>query len=128
MKKELVFCVDFDGTCVFSCFPDVGEDVAGAVSVMKELVAAGYRLILWTCRSDEYLDAAIEWFEERGIPLFGVNENPEQAAWSRSPKAYCNKLIDDCAIGVPLKFLDGGGFVVDWAGVRKILVDKKILK
>ena len=34
----MIIAVDFDGTCVKHRYPMVGEDVDGAVSVLKELV------------------------------------------------------------------------------------------
>ena len=43
-------CIDFDGTCVKHEFPEIGEDI-GAAPVLKELIANGHRLILFTMRS-----------------------------------------------------------------------------
>ena len=43
--------IDFDGTVVTHEFPKIGRDI-GAVPVLKELVANGHRLILFTMRSD----------------------------------------------------------------------------
>ena len=43
--------IDFDGTVVTHDFPKVGNDI-GAVPVLKELIANGHRLILFTMRSD----------------------------------------------------------------------------
>ena len=44
-------CIDFDGTCVTHEFPKVGKDI-GAVSVLKKIVEAGHKIILFTMRSD----------------------------------------------------------------------------
>jgi len=44
-------CIDFDGTCVSHEFPLIGKDI-GAIPVLKELVEAGHKLILFTMRSD----------------------------------------------------------------------------
>lgn len=98
----MIIGIDFDGTCVTHDYPNVGRDI-GAAPVLKKLADAGHRLILWTMRSGEYLEEAIDWFESHDIPLFGVNENPEQRTWTDSPKAYCNLYIDDAALGVPLR-------------------------
>jgi hypothetical protein len=43
--------VDFDGTCVTHEYPNVGKDI-GAVPILKKLVEAGHKLILFTMRSD----------------------------------------------------------------------------
>lgn len=44
----MIIAVDFDGTCVKHRYPMVGEDVDGAVSVLKELVRKGHKIILYT--------------------------------------------------------------------------------
>ena len=125
--KKLTICIDFDGTCVTHEFPKIGKDI-GAVPVLKRLVKAGHRLILWTMRSDiketkelwmgvadaeiiepiqgRYLTDAVNWFKDNDIPLFGINENPEQKSWTSSPKAYGHLYIDDAALGCPLIFDD----------------------
>ena len=45
----MVIAVDFDGTCVTHAFPKIGEDI-GAVPVLKRLVKAGHKIILYTMR------------------------------------------------------------------------------
>lgn len=137
MKKEsLIFGIDFDGTCVTPEFPKVGKDI-GAAPVLKLLVEAGHRLVLWTMRSDEdkpgefapgvfnkpgqYLTDAVNWFAARGIPLWNINNNTELSSWTSSPKAYCNVYIDDAALGCPLLFVKGGRPCVDWVTVATVL-------
>lgn len=130
--KGTIIAVDFDGTCVTHEYPKVGRDV-GATSVLKELVRAGARLILWTMRSDDRPDGstpltdAVKWFKERDIPLFGINSNPEQSEWTSSPKAYAHIYIDDAAFGAPLKpgFIDERPFI-DWTAVRAALLPETI--
>ena len=112
--------IDFDGTCVTHEFPNVGKDI-GAESVLKKLVEAGHNLILFTMRSNNgdlplitpkgivntsgnFLDDAVNWFKERNIPLHGIQKNPTQHTWTTSPKAYGQIIIDDAALGCPLKF------------------------
>jgi len=124
----MVICVDFDGTCVSHEFPHVGKDI-GAVPVLKELVANGHSLILWTMRSDgpkgNFLEDAINWFKENEIPLWGIQTNPNQSSWTSSPKAYCQLYIDDAALGCPL--VSDTRDYVDWSRVREMLVKKKII-
>lgn len=128
----MVIAVDFDGTCVTHDFPKVGKDI-GAVPVLKELVAAGHRLILYTMRSSggDYPIAifdASQWFSKNDIPLYGVNKNPTQF-WSTSPKVYAGLYIDDAALGCPLIFdasISDRPFV-DWVSVRELLVKQGIL-
>ncbi len=123
-----IICVDFDGTVVTHDFPEVGKPLAFAGSVLQDLAKHGHKLILWTMRSGEYLDAAIKWFEERNIPLWGVNENPEQLSWSQSPKAYAQIYIDDAALGCPVEMLlEHDRPAVNWFAVRSQLIDMGVL-
>lgn len=122
----LVVAVDFDGTVVEHEYPDVGADVPGAVKVLKKLVAAGVRIVLWTMRSDEELADAVDWYAKREIPLFGVNHNPEQDSWTKSPKAFAQVYVDDAALGAPLRpsAKIGNRPIVNWDAVWLHLKDK----
>lgn len=123
----MVIALDFDGTVVTHEYPYIGEDI-GAVPVLKELVAAGHQLILFTMRSGKLLDDALAWFERNGIELYAVNENPEQVSWTSSVKVYANMYIDDCALGCPIRFEDGVRRpFVDWKKVREILVYNRVI-
>lgn len=127
--------VDFDGTVVTHNFPHIGKDI-GAVPVLKELVNNGHKLILFTMRCDNsptgnkpYLTDAVNWFKENGIPLWGIQTNPEQKHWTTSPKAHGDLFIDDLGLGIPTLFnpeLSHKPYV-DWMGVRKLLVEKGLL-
>ncbi|MFA5153767.1 MAG: hypothetical protein WC554_14495, partial [Clostridia bacterium] len=96
--------IDFDGTCVFHCYPEVGADNPSAVEVLKKLYEHNHNLILYTMRSGKELNDAIKWFEDREIPLYAVNINPEQLSWTNSPKVCAALYIDDCGVGCPLLF------------------------
>lgn len=123
----MVIALDFDGTVVTHEYPYIGEDI-GAVPVLKELVAAGNQLILYTMRSGKLLDDALAWFERNGIELYAVNENPEQVSWTSSVKVHANMYIDDCALGCPIRFEDGVRRpFVDWKKVREILVYNRVI-
>lgn len=125
--RNAVIALDFDGTVVTHEYPLIGDD-AGAVPVLKELVANDYRLILYTMRHGNLLEQAKAWFRERGIPLYAVNENPSQRKWTASPKIYADLYIDDSALGIPLRFADGCSRpVVDWERVREELVKEGFL-
>lgn len=123
--KDVIFGIDFDGTCVTHEFPKVGKTLPYSVEVLKRIVDEGGKLILWTmrcnhteqpivdkdqpntnnpiieCDADNYLDHAKKWFEENNIPLWGCQCNPNQHTWTQSPKAYCHIYIDDAALGCP---------------------------
>ena len=133
----MIIAIDFDGTCVTHDYPDVGKDI-GAVPVLKELIKNGHHLMLWTMRGNKPVDGnrntlqdAVDWFKENNIPLWGINENPEQTleGWTNSKKQYAQLYIDDAALGCPLKMdfnLSNRPFV-DWSGVRTELKRMKII-
>jgi hypothetical protein len=115
----MIICIDFDGTCVTHDYPNVGKEI-GATPVLTKLTAEGHQLILWTMRSGQQLNEAVEWFKERNIPLYGIQTNPTQQKWTTSPKAYGQIYIDDAAFGCPLvkdETLSNRPFV-DWDAVK----------
>lgn len=97
----MIIAIDFDGTCVAHEYPNVGKDI-GAAPILKQLTDNGHQLILWTMRSGETLADAVKWFSDNEIPLWGINENPEQHTWTSSKKQYAQMYIDDAALGAPL--------------------------
>ena len=119
----MYIAVDFDGTCVTHDYPRIGKEI-GATKVLKRLVEAGHKLILNTMRSGKELQDAIHWFNENGIELYGVNENPTQKHWTTSPKVYAHMYIDDAAFGCPLRnvpdFSDRP--FVDWDSIYRQLI------
>lgn len=133
----MIIAVDFDGTCVTHDYPKVGNDI-GAASVLRKLVDNGHQLILWTMRCDSGVESglfksgltdAINWFTINNIPLYGIQRNPTQDSWTKSPKAYAQLYIDDAALGCPLIFnseISNRPFV-DWEQVEQYLIKKKII-
>ncbi len=131
--------VDFDGTVTTHDFPNIGKDI-GAVPVLKRLVEKGHKLILFTMRSHrpfinlngstrDTLEEAVQWFADNKIPLFGINENPDQKNWTDSPKAFGQLLIDDIALGCPLihnREIHQRPFV-DWGKVEELLTEQGII-
>ena len=100
--KGAIIAIDFDGTVVTHAYPHMGVD-AGAVPVLKELVANDCKLILYTMRSGQLLDKAVQWFKEQKIPLYAIN---------------------DSALGCPIRFMDGVARpVADWVKIRQQLVE-----
>ena len=137
--------IDFDGTCVAHDFPLIGKDI-GAIPVLKKLIKHGHNLILFTMRSDvekpvsdnpaitaiggKHLSEAIKWFSLNGIPLWGIQTNPEQSSWTTSQKAFAHIYIDDSALGCPLKYdskVSNRAFV-DWEEAERILTERNFFK
>lgn len=94
-----ILAVDFDGTLVENAFPGIGEPdhvIAGAVRAYQEM---GWKIILWTCRTDEMLQDAVDFCKEQlGIEFDAVNDNlPEvqQYFGSNTRKVFANLYWDD---------------------------------
>lgn len=123
----MIIALDFDGSCVVHEYPEVGRDI-GALPVIEKLVKAGHHIMLWTMRSGKTLDDAVNWFEEKNIPLFGINKNPDQHTWTSSSKQHANIYIDDAALGCPLKKgLTGERPYVDWEQVEILLKERGVI-
>jgi len=123
--------IDFDGTVVTHEFPKIGKDI-GAVPILKELVANGHRLILFTMRSDfqgnTYLTDAINWFKQNDIELYAIQKNPTQYTWTTSPKVYGHIMIDDSALGCPLIYPENKSRpYVDWVKIKDLLIELKYI-
>ena len=119
----MIIAVDFDGTIVEHRYPEIGKEIPFAVATLKELQKDGHKLILWTVREGEYLEAAVKWCEERGLRFIAVNQNLDEngpgesletnSSYSRKLKAHL--FIDDRNIGG----------LLDW-GVVYELVSKRM--
>jgi GNAT superfamily N-acetyltransferase len=127
MKSSKVFSIDFDGTLVEHDYPRVGDPLPGAFEVLKELQAAGHKLILWTCREDQgynisrqFLREAVEFCRSQGIEFDSVNEALHEHDFrDKGPrrKPYAHYYIDDAIIG---------GFP-GWDKIRQFLVAEGVL-
>ena len=136
LREELRILVDFDGCLVTHEFPRIGERVPFARKVLRELVEAGHKIILWTCRSNSlngqpttHLDDAVRLVrDEWGIPLHAVNANGPGDEFSGHPKAYGDVYIDDKGLGTPtLRHRNTGVPFVNWYEVRRLLAGDRIL-
>lgn len=124
----MYIAVDFDGTVVSHMYPEMGDDNPLAEEILKQIVDNGHELILYTMRSEQQLDDAIKWFQDRNIPLWDINNNKTQKFWTKSPKIYANLYIDDAALGIPLIYDEKSSRdKVDWSKVKELLIKKNIL-
>ena len=153
-----IILLDFDGA-VIPKVPDGYCDVdTGAETVLKKLINSGHLIVLWTCRNNSldnpynyingvpreetYLQEAINWFESRNIPLYGVNTVPGQETLiGYSKKLLGDIMIDDTSIGIPLVWgavdyisYDTGEIIhgyythcVDWRSIEAILKQRRLI-
>lgn len=100
----MVIAVDFDGTIVEHRYPEIGEERPFATEVLKKLIDQRHKLILWTVREGELLDAALKWCEERGVTFYAVNSDSSEMFNEAKDKNLSCKLnadvfIDDRNVG-----------------------------
>ena len=100
-NDKLIIAVDFDGTIVDDGYPKIGKPKIFAFETLHRLQEDGHRLILWTYRSGEKLQEAIDFCKENGITFYAVNKSfpEEQLDATISRKIHADLFIDDRNIG-----------------------------
>lgn len=100
-----IIAVDFDGCICKNRWPEIGLPIRSTIRRLKEEREAGSKLILWTCRRDDLLRAAVDACRTWGISFDAVNENiPEvvlQYGGKESRKITATEYWDDRAVRVP---------------------------
>ena len=100
-QDRLIIAVDFDGTIVEDAYPDIGRPKLFAFDTLKRFKKDGHRLILWTYRSGQRLEEAVEFCKKNGIEFYAVNQSfpEEELSDDRSRKINADLFIDDRNIG-----------------------------
>lgn len=100
-ENSKVIAVDFDGTIVEHRYPAIGKEMLFAFATLKALQQKGHKLILWTIRTGELLEEAVEFCRQNGVEFYAVNRNyPEEELDARtSRKLNADIFIDDRCIG-----------------------------
>lgn len=117
-RESPIIAVDFDGTLCSHGFPGIGDEVQWAFRFLA-LWRPRCHLLLWTARTDHYLDDAVEWCRTRGLEFDAVNDHLPHVieanrqglllesgeltgAMEAGPKPFYTWLIDDRNAGTPL--------------------------
>ena len=110
---NIKIAIDFDGTIVEHEYPKIGKEKLFAFRTLKELEKQGARLILWTFRTGQELQDAVEYCKINGIEFYAINRNyPEEVMDETvSRKIDADIYIDDKNLG---------GFP-GWSGVWQTL-------
>ena len=116
-NDKLIIAVDFDGTIVDDAYPNIGKPIIFAFETLKKLQKEGHRLILWTYRTGDRLEEAVNFCESNGIFFYAVNKSfpEEEYDNSISRKIHADLFIDDRNIG---------GFI-GWGEVYQMLIGPK---
>ena len=100
-ENSKVIAIDFDGTVVEHKYPDIGKEMLFAFATLKALQLKGHKLILWTIRTGELLQEAVDYCKKNGVEFYAVNKNyPEEVLDEKtSRKLNADIFIDDRTIG-----------------------------
>lgn len=93
-----IIAVDFDGTLCASNWPDIGKPNQFVIDELIRQQSDGAKLILWTCREGEQLQAAVKWCLEHGMRFDAVNDNLEENKalyGNNSRKVFATEYWDD---------------------------------
>jgi hydroxymethylpyrimidine pyrophosphatase-like HAD family hydrolase len=112
-ENSKVIAVDFDGTIVEHKYPAIGKEMLFAFATLKALQQKGHKLILWTIRTGDLLQEAVDHCKQNGVEFYAVNKNyPEEVLDERtSRKLNADIFIDDRNLG---------GFI-GWSDVWQML-------
>jgi hypothetical protein len=105
MNDVRAIAIDFDGCLCESRWPEIGEPYLDVIEAAKRKRAAGFKLILWTCRYGELLENAVAWCADHGLIFDAVNEQvPEllNKYGTDSRKVFAEEYWDDRAIRMPV--------------------------
>ena len=99
----MTIAVDFDGTIVTHEYPEIGEEIPFAIDTLKMLRQDGHKLILWSAREGELLEAVVKWCRDRGLEFYAVNRDYPEETMDNNPhssrKLKVDMFIDDRNLG-----------------------------
>ncbi len=100
-ENSKVIAIDFDGTIVEHKYPAIGKEMLFAFATIKELQKKGHKLILWTIRTGDMLEEAVEFCRKNGVEFYAVNKNypEEELTQTTSRKLNADVFIDDRSLG-----------------------------
>ena len=108
MKYDRIIAVDFDGCLATNEFPNIGSEITETIRRVKEEQRKGSKIILWTCRKDDELTAAVEYCRDNGLEFDYINENAAESIkmfGKDTRKIYATAYLDDR--NITLKEVEG---------------------
>lgn len=112
--RKLIIAIDFDGTIVQDSYPFVGKLMPHAKQVIKRLSQKGdIEFVLWTCRSEDRLQKAIDFLYMNDLLdcFVAINENVPLIKNQfgddshNSPKIFADLYVDDKAFNAKIDWL-----------------------
>lgn len=122
-----ILAIDFDGTVTQdNDFPNLGPLKKNCKEALQRLHKWGCIIILWTCRSGEYLQPAVDYCRKHRIPIDYVNENYPGITFQPYPKIFANYYIDDLNVGGPLSWLEVERIVMQHPYIQEQIEKEKV--
>lgn len=99
----MIIAVDFDGTICTHKYPLCGDPRMDVIKALLRCKKYGHTLILWTCRTGEQLQDAIDYCKEYGLEFDYINDNTDKIRelFNNDPdsrKIVADLYLDDKAI------------------------------
>lgn len=95
----MVYAIDFDGTLCVNRYPEIGEPREDVIRVVRWLsLFMDAKVILWTCREGDQLEAAVQWCRAHRLTFDAVNDNlPEhiERYGNNCRKVFADVYVDD---------------------------------
>lgn len=101
MTRQTIIAIDFDGTLFRDAWPSVGAPIWENIQRAKKAKEEGSFLILWTCRTGDKLDEAVEACRKVGLEFDAVNDNHPDITALYGPgwqKVMADEYWDDRAV------------------------------
>jgi len=97
----MIIAIDFDGTIVDDAFPEIGEPKLFVFETLKQLIEKRHQLILWTTRTGNQLQKAVDFCKENGVEFYAINNSypDEKFADMESRKIMCDLFISNKNFG-----------------------------
>lgn len=99
-KLPYIIAVDFDGTIVEDKYPEIGSLRRDVLNRLLSAQSVGHKIILWTSRDGEFLQAAVRYCADRGLHFDAINDNIDEVTVlfnNSTRKVYANEYWDDRA-------------------------------
>lgn len=93
----VILAVDFDGTLVTNKFPEIGEIRPEVWNAVLNAQEHDCKIILWTSRTGEMLNKAVQFCHEHGLVFNAINDNileVKALGWN-ARKVFATYYIDD---------------------------------
>lgn len=98
-----IIAVDFDGILFTNnAYPKIGKPIKENIKYIRQMIAKGNRIILFTCREGKPLREAVQACLKQGIIFTAINDQDPMAKilWKdkSSSKVYADFYLDDKAV------------------------------